>query len=300
MLKRAFFLGSKKFGIECFKALKKSDYKVKWTIICPNDFKDMRSNFREFKTYTKKENIELFIINNSQELKNYINDQKPEFMFVCGFYNILHTNIIRKFKFGVWGIHNSLLPKYRGGSPLVWQIINNEKMLGSSLFQLGSGIDDGPIISQVKIKNSKSMKIGLATTKIQKMWVKKIPSLFKKLIKGKISPKIQNNIYATYFRQRNEYDGEIDWQETAGKIDCLIRAQSSPYPGAFLKIKGRKLKIKKYSVIKKRIFSLPGNIIERKMKYISIACAQNSAIRIYEVNYKGKLMSPIEAIRKKF
>lgn len=54
MIKRAFFLGSKKFGLECFKALKDADRKVKWSIICPDDFNNARSNFKEFKIYTKK------------------------------------------------------------------------------------------------------------------------------------------------------------------------------------------------------------------------------------------------------
>ena len=56
-------------------------------------------------------------------------------------------------RLGVWGIHNSLLPKYRGGSPLVWQLINSEKVVGSSFFKFTSGMDDGVILDQVKIEN---------------------------------------------------------------------------------------------------------------------------------------------------
>ena len=236
VINKAFFLGSKKFGLECLKVLEGSDRKIVWTILCPKDFKDKRSNFKEFKSYALEKKIKYKIVANNKVLKTHINKHKPNFMFVCSYYSILSDDVLKSFDQGVWGIHNSLLPKYRGGSPLVWQIINNEKIIGSSLFKLQNGTDNGPIIEQVKIKNNPKMDIGSAIKKIQKKWIRLLPVVFKSFNKGFVNYKIQKEKNATYFRQRKEADGEIDWQQSAKKIDCFIRAQSDPYPNAFFKI----------------------------------------------------------------
>ena len=130
----------------------------------------MRSCFSEFQDYAKLNDIDLIIVNSPQMIEQYVLDVKPEIMVVCGYYRILSSRLIEKVKLGVWGIHNSLLPKYRGGSPLVWQLINKEKVIGSSFFKFSNGMDDGTILKQFKIDNSDSMTIGEASDRIERAW----------------------------------------------------------------------------------------------------------------------------------
>jgi len=75
----------------------------------------------------------------------------------------------------VWGIHNSLLPKYRGGSHLVWQVINREKVLGSTFFKFSDCMDEGAILDQVSIKNTSNLTIADAGDLIELEWIKKLP-----------------------------------------------------------------------------------------------------------------------------
>ena len=169
---------------------------------------------------------------------------EPDLILVMGWYYMVPKRIRELAKYGAWGIHASLLPKYAGGAPLVWAIINGEKETGITLFKLGDGVDDGDIIDQ------KSFPIELEDT-IKEVYEKAIEAskgvLAKALsqIKG-IKPSPQSRSHIKIYPQRRPEDGEIDLKKTALEIYNFVRAQSSPYPGAFIKtVDGKRLVIEK-------------------------------------------------------
>ena len=127
MISNAVFLGSKKFGFNLFKALYSADPAISWTILCPPDLNDTRTFFDEFQDFAKLNNIILLTANSAKMVEQYVLHNKPDVMIVCGYYRILSPELLENVKLGVWGIHNSLLPKYRGGSPLRYE--NNAKSL---------------------------------------------------------------------------------------------------------------------------------------------------------------------------
>ena len=187
-----FFLGSKIFGFEIFKSILKADVNRSWVILCPDDANDERSRLNLFQSLSSQHELPLKLLSSSAQLSDYVDDFEPDIMFVCGYYRIISSEIISKFEKGVLGLHNSLLPKYRGGSPLVWQMINNEEYLGSSLFQFDEGTDSGPIIHQVKIANSSTMTIEQASEKIQNTWLSELPNVLEQYLAGALG------MYLTY------------------------------------------------------------------------------------------------------
>lgn len=142
-------------------------------------------------------------------------------------------------RYGAWGIHASLLPKYAGGAPLNWAIINGEKETGVTLFRMDDGVDDGDIISQKSFLiefedtiNEIYQKATIASKEILNEVLLNIDN-----IKFKPQDKRKIEIYP----QRKPDDGEIDLSKTSIEIYNFIRAQSSPYPGAFIKtVDGKK------------------------------------------------------------
>merc|ERR1711991_1085111 len=153
----------------------------------------------------------------SELAKHYL----PDVMIVCGYYRILPSSMFKFVSKGVWGIHNSLLPEYRGGSPLVWQIINEERLLGSSFFRFADGMDDGPVLAQVNISNEHKLTISDASDRIENEWLKRIPNLWSDFCNDRLYPQEQDHSKATYCAQRQEYDGVIDWRNHAGTIDAF-------------------------------------------------------------------------------
>jgi len=215
-------------------------------------------------------------------------------MIVSGYYRIHPSKLFSQITNAVWGIHNSKLPKYRGGSPLVWQIINNEKYLGSSFFKFESGIDEGPILDQFTISNRPKLSIKKALDDIENEWKKRIPILWKKFCNGKIKPKKQNHSEATYCAQRYEFDGKVNWNQKASTIDSFVNAQTYPYPKAFFFLNKKKIKISKHSIDERKVSGTIGQVFEIKKNYVTICCGENTIIRLNKLEIEGKVVPASE------
>ena len=284
-LENIVFLGSKKFGFNILKELYFKNKKLKWLVIHTNDKNDKRSYLNHFKKFCTSKKIKFYNVSSIKKTEQLILHQKQDFIFVCGFYKILRNKILDHSVYGTFGIHNSLLPIYRGGSPLVWQIINNEKFLGSSLFKFSNGIDNGPVLHSIKIPNNRKINIKIATDLLEKKWLKVLSSILNKYFNGELKPIRQDESKATYVKQRKPKHGEIDWNNKFSYIDRFIRAQSSPYPGAFFRIKKRKIKIISHKIYKKKLKGEPGKIYKYNKKNIIIFCKNNKLININYKNY---------------
>jgi methionyl-tRNA formyltransferase len=296
MITSAIFLGSKKFGLNLFKVLYDVDPTIRWTVICPPDMNDERTHSIEFQAYAKVKDIDFITANSPTMIEQYVLDNRPDVMVVCGYYRILSSRLLENVTFGVWGIHNSLLPKYRGGSPLVWQLINKEKVIGSSFFRLSNGIDDGVILDQVKIENADAMTIGEASDSLERAWVAKLPEIWTDFCKGDVHPVEQNHDEASYCAQRQEFDGRIDWSLKANDIDAFIRAQDAPYPRAFFKLNEKIIRVVNHFIIRGEIYGTCGQVFQIIDKSVVICCGNNTAIQISKVLVNGKAVDASDII----
>jgi len=173
-----------------------------------------------------------------------IRNLNPDLILAVGWYYMIPKKIRSLARHGVWGIHASLLPKYAGGAPLNWAIINGEKETGVTLFRMDDGVDDGDIISQKSFPieyndsiNDVYKKAFIVSKKVLKQAIQNIDIV-------EFIP--QNKSEIKVYPQRTPEDGEIDLSQSSTDIYNFIRAQSSPYPGAFIKtIDGKKLVIEK-------------------------------------------------------
>lgn len=297
MIERAVFLGSKKFGFEVFKALYEADESVQWTIMCPPDLNDLRTFYNEFTSYARKKDIDLLLVDSPEKIVKFAKDHHPNVIIVCGYYRILPEQLFKNVSQGVWGIHNSLLPKYRGGSPLVWQVINREKVLGSTFFKFSDGMDEGAILDQVSIENTSNLTIADAGDLIELEWIKKLPKIWKKFSQGKLVAKEQNHKEATYCAQRQEYDGEINWQNDASSIDAFIRAQEHPYPRAFFLLNGKKVKVVKHKTDSRVVFGTIGQVFEVREDYVTICCGDNSILRLITLEVDCEVVKARELLK---
>jgi methionyl-tRNA formyltransferase len=296
VIENAIFLGSKKFGFELFKALYEADETVSWTVLCPPDLSDLRTYFDEFSNFTKVNNIDLLSAASPEMILQFAEDHRPDVMIVCGYYRILPSKLFELINEGVWGIHNSLLPKYRGGAPLVWQIINREQVLGSTFFKFDDGVDDGPVLDQVTIENTPSLTIAQAGDLIEHEWVKRVPKLWKDFCSGKLVAEKQNHDEATYCAQRKEFDGEITWRKDALYIDSFIRAQAHPYPRAFFNYREKKVKIVKHETDVRVVYGSVGQVFEVREDFVTICCGENSVLRLIELEVDGTLLKAREVL----
>lgn len=158
---------------------------------------------------------------------------------------LIEKDIIQHSKQLTFNIHGSLLPKYRGRTPHVWSIINNEKETGITAHVIDEGCDTGDIISQIKIPINEIETGAEILNKFKLEYYNLILGVFKKLNSGKLEFIKQDEQLATYFGKRTPEDGRINWNWQKDRIKNWVRAQAYPYPGAFSYVNNQKLIIDK-------------------------------------------------------
>ena len=283
-MRSAVFMGSKSFGLAILKALVTAEPSLKWQIIHPDDMSDPRSNFLAFQEFSETAGVALTRVQNRAEAENLLAECDYDVSFVCGWYWLLADNFVGQDAPPVYGIHNSLLPLYRGGAPLVWSILNGELEVGGSLFRLTSGMDDGDIALQVKVPVRQDSDIGGILKQIEIAFLKEIPTVWQAIISGRANLTQQNHSLATYCAQRRPEDGQINWSDNAQNIHNFIRAQSEPYPCAFTFCGADKVYLERSEVFNGCYHGRPGQIVERKPTFVTVAAGEGTAIRIMQAH----------------
>jgi methionyl-tRNA formyltransferase len=191
---------------------------------------------------------------------------------------------------GCVGIHASLLPKYRGGAPINWAIINGEKKSGISLFYLGDGVDNGDIISQRSFPISDTDSCKEVYDKATRVSIEILKIALPKLAAGTANRIPQNESEATWFPQRNPSDGRIDWRWNGRTIYNFIRAQTKPYPGAFTYLRHEKITIWHCQLAGQH---------HQRFKPGEIVLIRNGTSGIYVVCGDGVIIKAIDVDREK-
>lgn len=250
------FLGCTKFSEELLQALVIHNFDISAILTIPQEFtvrgneKVKNSNYGDLKSISEKENIPLYYVDEHKKLGEYediIKEINPDIILVLGWYYIVPKKIRGIPKYGACGIHASLLPKYAGWAPLVWAMINGEKETGVTFFQFDDSVDGGNIIiqEQFEIEYEDTIKevYEKATKKSAEILVNTLPIL------SNIQFIEQDKSKLEIWDKRTPEDGELDLSKSSEELYNFIRAQSSPYPGAFIKTAdGKKMIIEKVRI----------------------------------------------------
>lgn len=190
--------------------------------------------------------------------EDYLKSLNADFFLVAAFAKILKKEIISIAKKGTVGAHPSLLPKYRGASPIQSALLNGEKETGTTLFLIDEKVDHGQILAVNNLQLATSDNYGSLIKKLAELSADLILEAVPKWLNNEIQPQIQNESEATYTKKFITEDALIDFQkENSKKIWLKIRALN-PEPGtyAILKLKNSKelrLKILKADFVDNRL-----------------------------------------------
>lgn len=192
----------------------------------------------------RSNNIPCFIGNPRHgRSKNFIKDKKIDLLISVNYLFIIEEDLISLPSKIAFNVHGSLLPKYRGRTPHVWAIINNEVETGITAHLIDTGCDTGDIVEQVKIPIDKWETGADILRKYSENYIPLIERVISKIESGKLSLLPQDNLKATYFGKRTPEDGKIDWNWQKERIRNWVRAQAYPYPGAFSFLGSKKIVI---------------------------------------------------------
>jgi len=172
---------------------------------------------------------------------NFIKNKEVDVIVSVNYLFLVEKDIINHPKKLIFNIHGSLLPKYRGRTPHVWAIINNEKETGITAHIIDEKCDTGDIISQIKIPINKDDTGSDILNKYKLEYYNLIKDVFRKLKYEKLNLIKQDESQATYYGKRTPEDGKINWNWEKERIINWVRAQAYPYPGAFSYLDGDKI-----------------------------------------------------------
>ncbi len=197
---------------------------------------------------------------------------KPDLMITCAFGQILSKEILDIAPLGVINIHASLLPKYRGASPIHFAILNGETETGITIMKTDVGIDTGDIISQEKIDILDGETCGELFDRLSilgaALLIKTLPSI----IENKAKFIKQDDENASYTKIIDKQMAKIDWTKSAKEVVCQIRA-FNPMPTAFTMFEGNPFKI--YKAIESDLSGEAGKVIKADNSLV-IGCGEKS------------------------
>ncbi len=162
--------------------------------------------------------------------------------------NILPQAVLDIAPLGIVNVHPSLLPKYRGPSPMKTAILKGETQTGISIMLLDAGMDTGPVLTQQIIAIDSRETNTTLENKVMAIGPDLLVQTLKAYARGDIKPTPQDDTLASVTNILNREDGRIDWKRTPVEIDRQVRAME-PWPGTWTTWKGQRLKILETAVI---------------------------------------------------
>ncbi len=248
------FFGTTDTGKHCLDAMLKARLPVSGIVTGLQEFeisyaKDKVRNLRHrsFQNFQEEHGIPVLTFERmfDEEVVRTLASWQPQVFVVIGWYHLIPARVRELAPLGTIGIHWSLLPKYRGGSPLVWAMINGERETGASLFYLEAKVDTGDLIAQERVRIEDHEEVGDLIGKLNEVSGKMVVEHLPKVLSGIAARWQQDGSMATYFPPRAPQNGRIDWSWPARRIYDFIRAQTLPYPCAFTFYNDHMIKIVK-------------------------------------------------------
>ncbi|MEG1662511.1 MAG: methionyl-tRNA formyltransferase [Clostridia bacterium] len=222
---------------------------------------------------------------------------KPDLIITAALGQILSERFLQIPKFGVLNVHASLLPKYRGASPIQWAILNGEKETGITIMKTVKAVDAGDILLQKSTEIGKNETAGELFSRLSTLGGEAIIEAVRLIESGKAVFTKQDDSEATHCSMISKADGKIDFSKSAEELDCFLRGMS-PWPSAYTELYGKILKVHKIESVDNKTMLPLGEVITADTKNgITVAC-KGGAVRLCEIQLEGsKRMVDTEFLR---
>lgn len=167
---------------------------------------------------------------------------RADLSIVAAFGQILPQAVLDLPRYGTLNIHASLLPKYRGVSPISEAILQGDTETGVTIMLIDAGVDTGPILLKRSIPIAEDDTTGTLSTRLAYLGAQALLEVLPRWVKGEIVPEPQDEQKASHTRMLRKEDGEISWDRPAAISARAVRAYT-PWPGAYTHWRGKLLKI---------------------------------------------------------
>jgi methionyl-tRNA formyltransferase len=223
----------------------------------------------------------------TKEVFDKLKNTDPDLILVVAYGLLLPKDILELPKFGCVNIHASLLPRWRGASPMEHAIMSGDKNIGVSYMEMSQGLDEGPVYEMHECPLEQNDTLSRVEEKFIQLSEKKLVSFLDNLESGTINHQAQDETKATFSPKIDKRLLQIDWQgNSSTEIIRKINALSSKY-GTHTFLGGKRIKIHRAQNFESDVNLDPG-YISIKDDQLVVFCKDASAILIEQVQMEGK------------
>ncbi|MBR2860782.1 MAG: methionyl-tRNA formyltransferase [Clostridia bacterium] len=285
------FLGTPDFAVPSLKALVENGYNVKAVFTQPDRPKGRGNKlaFSPVKEYALSQNIPVY---QPEKIKQadaaqVLKELKPDLMITAAFGQILSKENLESAPLGCVNVHGSLLPKYRGSSPIQWAVINGEKETGITTMYTDVGVDCGDIILQKKLTIGENETAGELFDRLAILGAETLIETVKMIENGLAKRTPQNHAEATHFPMLDKKTAGIDFSWDSNRIKNFVRG-NNPWPIAWAKCGEDIIKIYSVTVLDEKTNKAPGTILSADSKCGFKVATGDGVISLDSIQFPGK------------
>lgn len=287
---KTIFMGTPEFAIPSLKAVSQNtDLKL---IFTKEDKRNARGNkiiYSPVKQFGLDNDIEVIQPKRmkDEEVIDKIKEINPDLIVVVAYGKILPKEIIDIPKYGIINVHSSLLPKYRGASPIHSAILNGDKESGVSIMYIEEGLDSGDVILKETCEITEDDTLGTLHDRLKELGAIGLEKALKLIEVGEVKAEKQDDSKATFVKPITKEQAKINWNNTKEVTFNQIRGLN-PFPGAYThNEKNENIKIYKSEKLEKEYDGENGTVVEMTKKGPVVKVA-NGALRLLEIKFEGK------------
>ena len=286
------FMGTPQFAVPILQALIDDEaYDVKAVVTQPDRLVGRKHELRAtpVKELAVKYGIEVLQpekLSGSPEMQRVI-DLAPDFEITAAFGQFLPVKMLEAAKIAAINVHGSLLPKYRGGAPIQYSIINGDQETGVTIMYMVKAMDAGDIIAQKAIPITKQDDSGTMFEKLSLLGRDLLMETLPKMIAGDVQPVKQDPEKVVFSPNITSEQERIDYRLPADRIDDKVRGLR-PFPIGNMIIDGLQTKIYDVTPLDEKTDLAPGQVVRVEKHALILAAGDHTTYRINRLKPKGK------------
>jgi len=292
------FMGTPDFGVPILEGLIAAGYEIKAVITQPDRKVGRKQVVQMTPVKTAALAHDLLVLqpeklSGSAELDQAI-ALAPDFIVTAAYGQFLPQRFLDAAKVAPVNVHGSLLPKYRGGAPIQYSIINGDAETGVTIMEMVKAMDAGDMYAQARLPLERTDDTGTVFDKLSLIGRDLLLATLPKILDGSVTKTPQDPDLVTFSPNITKEQEQLDFNLTATEVDQWVRGLR-PEVGGYVWFNGQRLKLWQTTPLNETTTKAPGTVVMVDKKHLYIAAGSGSVLALDEVQPAGKAKQAIAA-----